>query len=51
MDFTDTDTTVPSILPEDHKPPRHVDPPKKHPVLKLLLLGVLVVILFIIFKR
>jgi hypothetical protein len=50
MDFTDTDTTVPSILPEDSKPPRRKEPPKKHPFLKVLVLGVVLLILFIAIK-
>jgi hypothetical protein len=51
MDFTDTDTTIPSTLPEDDVPRRREESPKKHPIFKILLLGVLFVVLFIVFTR
>jgi hypothetical protein len=51
MDFSDTDTTVPSILPEDHKPPRRKEVPKTHLLLKVLFLGVLLLTLYFLVKR
>jgi hypothetical protein len=51
MDFTDTDTTIPSTLPDQDKPTKIEAPAKTHPIFKILLLGVVVLVLFIVFKR
>lgn len=46
------DTTIPSVLsPDDFTPHRTTQPEKSHPILKILLVGVVLVLVLLLIKR
>jgi hypothetical protein len=47
----DDDTTIPSTLPEQDLPTRAEPAPKVHPVFKILLVGVVLLVVIFLFKR